>query len=334
MRLALPIAAARGGFNLERLLIPAFCLLWSLAFAMSKLALADCPPLLLLTIRFLVAGAMTFASAAMLGANWRLTWRDGLVLAALGVINHALYLGLSYSGMRTVSSGLMALIVSINPVLTLLLAACVLGEKLTFRKMIGLALGVAGVAVIVESRFSSGTADASGVGFAIAALLSLAGGTILFKRFAPRADLVVGNGVQTLAGGLAMAPFALSLESIGDIVPTWRFAGALAYLIVCGSIAAYLLWFRLLNVFGATAASAYHFLMPPLGMLFGWLLLGEHIYPPDLIGIVPVAAGIWLVTRPAAGPVKESRPLHLSQLAPSPPSSGGEGWDEGGGPRV
>jgi len=52
-------------------------------------------------------------------------------------------------------------------------------------------------------------------------------------------------------------------------------------------------------VAGATAASAYHFLMPPLGIFFGWLLLGEHLSLPDMIGIVPVALGIYLVTRPA-----------------------------------
>jgi drug/metabolite transporter (DMT)-like permease len=278
MRLAPPIPVARGGINLEPLLIPVFCVLWSLAFTMAKLALADCPPLLLLTIRFLAAGVITLAVAAMLGANWRLTfgltWRDGLILAALGIVNHALYLGLTNLGMRTASSGLMALIVSNSPVLTSLLAARFLGEEMTFRKVIGLMLGVAGVAVIVESRLASGTADGTGVGFAIAGLMSFAGGAILFKRFAPRADPVVGNGVQMLAGGLATAPFALSLESVGAIVPTWRLAGALAYLVLCSAVA-YLLWFRLLNVFGATAASALHFVMPPLGMLFGWLLLGS-----------------------------------------------------------
>ena len=55
----------------------------------------------------------------------------------------------------------------------------------------------------------------------------------------------------------------------------------------------------LLNVLGATAASAYHFLMPPLGMLFGWMVLGEHVAARDLFGILPVALGIHLVTRPA-----------------------------------
>jgi hypothetical protein len=57
-------------------------------------------------------------------------------------------------------------------------------------------------------------------------LSSESGGTILFKRFAPGTDLVVGDGVQTLAGGLALAPLAFTFESVSDIVPTWRFVGA------------------------------------------------------------------------------------------------------------
>ena len=57
-----------------------------------------------------------------------------------------------------------------------------------------------------------------------------------------------------------------------------------------------------MKVCGATAASAYHFLMPPLGMLFAFLVLGEHVEFRDLLGIVPIALGIYLVTRPAASP--------------------------------
>jgi drug/metabolite transporter (DMT)-like permease len=299
MRLAPTITGTRSGVDAEPLLIAAFCLLWSSAFAVSKIALADCPPLLLLTIRLLVAGTITLAGAAAFQANWRLAWRDALVLAAIGIFNNALYLGFNYSGMRTVSAGLTALIASTNPVLTSLLAACFLGERMTVRKIIGLVLGVAGVALIVESRVANATASMLGIGLVMAGLMSLVAGTILFKRFAPSTNLAVGNGVQTLAGGLALAPFAFTWESIGEILPSWRLIAALAYLILCGSVVGYLLWFRLLTTFGATAASAYHFLMPPLGMLFGWILLGEHVEARDLIGVLPVAAGIYLVTRPA-----------------------------------
>jgi drug/metabolite transporter (DMT)-like permease len=65
-------------------------------------------------------------------------------------------------------------------------------------------------------------------------------------------------------------------------------------------VLAYVIWFHLLRVCGATAASAYHFLMPPLAMMFAWMVLGEHVEFRDLLGIVPVAIGIYLVTRPAA----------------------------------
>jgi drug/metabolite transporter (DMT)-like permease len=298
MRFALPATDAWRGINAESLQIAAFCMLWSAAFAVAKLALADCPPFFLLTIRFIAAGVIALAGAALLRANWHLSWRDGLILAVIGIANNALYLGFNYYGMHTVSAGLTALIVSTNPVLTSLLAAFFLGEPLTIRKIIGLVLGVAGVALIVESRIAGGTASVTGVALTLAALMSLVGGTILFKKFAPKTDLAIANGVQALAGGIVLAPFAFAFESVSDIVPTWRLLAAMLYLIVLGSVIAYYLWFRLLKVYGATAASAYHFLMPPLGMLFGWFLLGEHIEVRDLIGIAPVAAGIYLVTRP------------------------------------
>ena len=117
---------------------------------------------------------------------------------------------------------------------------------------------------------------------------------------APKGSLWIGNGIQNIAGGLAVMPFAFTLSSFSDIVPSARLLGAFAFLVFGGSILAYLLWFHLLKVCGATAASAYHFLMPPLGMLFAFLVLGEHVEFRDLLGIVPVALGIYLVTRPAA----------------------------------
>jgi drug/metabolite transporter (DMT)-like permease len=86
---------------------------------------------------------------------------------------------------------------------------------------------------------------------------------------------------------------------MSEITLSWRLFVALAYLVLMVSILGYLLWFYLLTVPSATAASAYHFMMPPLGLLFGWILLGEHAAAIDLVGILPVALGIWLVTRPA-----------------------------------
>jgi drug/metabolite transporter (DMT)-like permease len=283
--------------------VAAFCLLWSSAFSAAKIALADCPPLLLLTARFLIAGAVMLGAAAVTGTNWRkLTRRDLFALAGLGIANNALYLGLNYIGMRSISSGLSALIVSMNPVLTALLATMVLDERMSWRKAAGLLLGVGGVAFIVEGRIAGGIDSSVGIMFTVGALVSMVGGTILFKYLAPNGGLWIGNGVQNLAGGLVLVPFAFTLESVGEVTPTWTLVISLAYSALLVSVVGYLLWFHLLTTSGATAASAYHFMMPPLGMLFGWLLLGEHVAFADLIGIIPVALGIYLVTRPAASP--------------------------------
>jgi drug/metabolite transporter (DMT)-like permease len=277
-----------------------FCVLWSSAFSVAKLALADCPPLILLTARFLVAGVLMLAFARLQGLRWTLGRREVALFAVLGIANQAVYLGLGYIGLRDISSGLSALIVSANPVVTAVLAVMFLGERMTWGKSLGLLLGIGGVAYIVGSRLSAGSDHLQGIQLTIAALLSLVGGTILFKRFAPKDGLWVGNGIQSLAAGIASLPFALGFESVGDVVPTWRLLAAFAYLVLIVSVFAYLLWFQILTVSGATAASSYHFLMPPLGMLFGWLLLGEHMAVSDLLGIVPVVLGIYLVTRPAA----------------------------------
>ena len=280
-------------------LVAAFCLLWASAFSVAKLAIADCPPLIVLTARFLLAGVVILGAAALFGMRLSLSRRELLLFALLGITNQAVYLGLSYVGIRSTSSGLAALVISANPVLTAVLAVAFLDERMTWRKAMGLLLGLGGVAFVVESRMAGGVDHPIGVALLLAALVSLVAGTILYKKLAPSGGLWVGNGVQSLAAGLVTLPFAFAFENVGDIVPSWRLAASLAYLALFVSIFAYLLWFHLLDVSGATAASSYHFMMPPLGMLFGWLLLGEQVALTDLIGIVPVALGIYLVTRPA-----------------------------------
>jgi drug/metabolite transporter (DMT)-like permease len=300
MSLAPSVAVPRAAFNPLPLYIGLFCLLWSFAFVAGKIGVTDCPPLILLTARFSLAGILILGITALRGEAWSsVTWRDAAIFAVLGVANNALYLGFGYTGLQTVSAGLGGLIVSANPVFTAVLAAAFLGEALTWRKVMGLLLGIIGVGFIVWHRMSVGTDDWHGILFTLASLASIVAGTFLFKVLAPKGSLWVGNGVQNLAAGIVLLPFAFTLSSVSDIVPSARLLGAFAFLVLGGSILGYLLWFHLLKVCGATAASAYHFLMPPLGMLFAFLVLGEHVEFRDLLGIVPVALGIYLVTRPA-----------------------------------
>jgi len=300
MSLAPSIPVPQPRFSPLPLYITIFCLLWSFAFIAGKIGVTDCPPLILLAARFSLAGILILAISAFRRDAAPLSWRDIGVFTILGIANNALYLGLGYTGLKSVSAGLGGLIVSANPVFTAALAALFLGETLTWRKIAGLLIGIIGVALIVWHRMSVGTDSLHGILFTLASLASIVAGTILFKVLAPKGSLWIGNGVQNLAAGIVLLPFAYAFADVGDIAPSARLIAAFAFLVLGGSILAYLLWFHLLKVCGATAASAYHFLMPPLAMLFAFLVLGEHVEFRDLLGVVPVAFGIYLVTRPAA----------------------------------
>src|SRR6201998_3667963 len=168
MSLAPSVAVPRATFNLLPLTIGLFCLLWSFAFVAGKIGVTYCPPLILLTARFLLAGVLILAISAFSRDAWSLSRRDVIVFAILGVPNNALYLGLGYTGLKSVSAGLGALIVSANPVFTAALAALFLGEVLTWRKVLGLLLGVIGVGFIVWHRMAVGTDSLHGILFTLA----------------------------------------------------------------------------------------------------------------------------------------------------------------------
>src|SRR6202789_812586 len=224
-----PVAVPRPTFNLLPLYIALFCLLWSFAFVAGKIGVTYCPPLILLAARFSLAGVLILGINALGGEGWSLSLRDTLVFALIGVANNALYLGLGYTGLKTVSAGLGGLIVSSNPVFTAVFAALVLNEQLTSRKIAGLGLGVLGVGLIVWHRMSVGTDSLHGILFTLASLASIVTGTILFKLLAPKGSLWIGNGIQNLAAGIVLLPFAFALSSVGDIVPSARLLGAFAF---------------------------------------------------------------------------------------------------------
>src|ERR1700744_2576600 len=98
MSLAPSAAVPRAAFNPLPLYIGVFCLLWSFAFVAGKIGVTYCPPLILLTARFLLAGILILGISVARGEKWQMSRRDIAVFALLGVANNALYLGLGYTG--------------------------------------------------------------------------------------------------------------------------------------------------------------------------------------------------------------------------------------------
>jgi drug/metabolite transporter (DMT)-like permease len=292
---------AHGRSTLVRWGFPAlFVVLWASAFTAAKVAVTYAPPFLLLSSRFLLAGLVLAGLARLSGRRWSLGPGAVARFALLGIVTMAVYLTLSYFGVQSVTSGFAALIISMNPVLTAVLAAPLLGERLTRTKLAGLALGTVGVGIVLQSRLGGGIEGPVGIAFTFGALVALSASTILYKRIAPAGDLWYGTAVQTLAAGIVLLPLGLALEPVSAIRWTPELLAGFLWLALAVSLCSYLLWFDMLDRLGASTASALHFLVPPIGLLLGWAVLGEHVPPLDLLGVVPIALGIRLVTRPAS----------------------------------
>src|SRR5438477_11157795 len=110
MSLAPSLPVRRSAFDPLPLYIALFCLLWSFAFVAGKIGVTDCPPLILLSARFLLAGSLIAGISDLRRERFDLSLRDVAVFALLGVANNALYLGLGYTGLKTVSAGLGGLV--------------------------------------------------------------------------------------------------------------------------------------------------------------------------------------------------------------------------------
>ena len=292
----MPAPLSRPAYLLVVLL---FCLTWSSAFPAAKIAIGVGPPSLFLGVRFLAAGLLLTGWALARGQlRGKVPW---LALLLLGVVNQAGYQGLAWQGMRTTSAGLATIVNSLNPVLIAALAAPLLGETLSWRKVAGLLLGVAGAAFVVRNRIALGE-DATGVGWLVLSLASMIVGTLAFKLLDPAVSLVAAVGVQQLGAGAVLLAVGFLTEDASAARPGWTAALVMLWFVFVVSIGAMLLWFWLLRAGTASSASALHFLMPPLGVAMSWAALGERVSPLDLLGIVPVALGIWLATRPEPGP--------------------------------
>ncbi len=285
----------RPGSALYWFLVLLFCLSWSSAYPTAKLAIASSPPMLFLGVRFLLAAALLMGYGALRGQfRGPIPWFG---LCVLGLLNLAGYQGLFWQAMRTDSAGMAVVVGSLVPILTAAGAAPLLGERLTLPKFAGLLLGLGGAIFVVRNRIEMGE-DPGGTLYLAGGLVAMTAGTILFKKLAPATSLPVAVGVQQLAAGVALLGIGLATEDPTRIALDRTYWLTMAWFVLVVSVGAMLLWFLLLRSGTATAATSLHFLMPPTGLLMSWAVLGETLHPSDLLGVVPVALGIWLATRP------------------------------------
>lgn len=273
----------------------AFVTMWSSAFTSARIAVADAPPFLLLSARFLISGVLALAIGRALGQRIRLDRDQWVAVILFGICQNTLYLGLNFTAMQWVEASVAVVIASILPLLVAAAAWAIYGERLSALGLAGLVAGFAGVLVIMSARLSAGL-DPLGVALCIAGAASLAGATLLVRKVSMGKDVFMVVGVQMLVGSVTLLPLSLLLET-WTVNWTLSLALAFAYTTLVPGLAATVVWFLLVERIGATRASSFHFLNPFIGVAIAAAILSEQVGPRDVLGVLIVMAGIVAVQR-------------------------------------
>lgn len=273
-----------------------FVVLWSTGFIVARYGTKDAGPLTFLTIRTAIAAVILFGLARLMGEpglvrdQRRTQW-----IVGAGI--HALYLGGVFVAIdHGLPSGVSALIAALHPVLTTVLGRLVLGEDLTPRRVVGVALGCVGVlAVVVERGGASDGVSATALIAMGIAVAGMSGGTLIQRRSAIGVPLLGGTAWQYVATTVILGSGAIVAEGWQFTVTTQSML-SLAWAVGVLSLAAILIMLWLLHRQAASQVSSLFFLTPALSTVEGAILFGEKLGALSVVGLVVAIAGVWLAT--------------------------------------
>ena len=271
----------------------AFALIWSSAFTSARIIVADAPPILSLSLRFLISGLIGIALARFLGQTWRLTpgqWRATIVF---GLCQNALYLGLNFVAMQTVEASLASIIASTMPLAVGFAGWVIFRERLSALGVLGLCAGAGGVALIMGARMQAG-ADFYGIALCFIAVASLTVATLMVRGASSGGNLLMIVGLQMLVGSAFLVIPGLIFD---QPVVNWsmKLVLAFSYTVLMPGLVATFIWFWLVQRIGAVKAATFHFLNPFFGVMIAAVLLGETLRIWDIFGVVIIMFGILAV---------------------------------------
>lgn len=281
-----------------------FATAWSSAFTSARIVVADAPPMLALSVRFLISGLLALAIGWLAGQRIRFSRTQWTAILVFGLCQNALYLGLNFEAMRTIEASTAAVIASMLPLVVAALGRLFLGERLPKLAVAGLIAGALGVMVIMQARLGRG-ADVQGLVLCGLGVLALAVATLAVRGASNGCSLWMVVGMQMLVGSAALLPASVLLE-VWQVNWTTPMLLAFAYTTLVPGLAATMVWFVLVGRIGATRASTFHFLNPFLGVAIASLMLGETVTARDVLGVAVIMLGILAV--------------QISRRPPPPPS--------------
>jgi drug/metabolite transporter (DMT)-like permease len=278
-----------------------FVLLWSTGFIGAKYILPYAEPFVFLTIRYFFATLILVALAKILKESLKISKAAIKQSMIVAVFLHVIYIGgVFYAVFIDIPAGITAVIVSLQPILVSLLAIPLLGERLSYRQVFGLALGFIGVLFLLSPKLFEGDLSTGfstfGIISCVLALLGTTGGYLLQKKGGADIPFLAGTAVQFATSTIIFAIAAAIFEPL-TVDITLEFVLALTWIVVALSIGSIFLLYYLLRRDSASSVSSLYYLVPPLTALQAYYFFDEKIKGIGLIGMVLAALGTLIVTR-------------------------------------
>ena len=288
--------------SLIRLMPAVFVLIWATGFIVARYGMPYAPPFTFLLLRYLCSIACFAAWIAVARVRWPQSREQWLHLAVTGMLMHGGYLGGVWAAVKAgMGSGLSALIVGIQPVLTAIWLSAFgsAAHRVSARQWLGLGLGFAGLVLVVWRKLTEGSpgdmVTAVNLAWAVGALLCITAGTLYQKRWVAPCDVRSANTVQLIAAAIVTAPLAwLEPEAM-----QWNAhsLGAMAWSVLGLTLGGSSLLYLLIQRGAAASVTSLMYLVPPTTALMAWLLFGEPITVTTVAGIALTALGVALVVR-------------------------------------
>jgi drug/metabolite transporter (DMT)-like permease len=288
----------------RRVLYPKLVLMavfWSGVFPAVNIVLQSMGLFTSVFLRFAAASLILLVLLRLRAGNFpRLSPRESVLVAVLGLVGIGVYNCLFAYGLSLVEASRAALIVPTNPAFTALIAALFLGERLGRVRAVGVVLCVLGALwVLGRGSFQTFAALQFSLGdLVLVACLFMWSGYTLLGRMALSTLSPIALTAYVMALGSAPIGIPAWLEQAPLANVTWQGWTALAYLVVFGTVLPFLWFYEGVKALGAARAAQFINLVPPIAVLESMILLGESMTPGLLVGMALVVAGLYLTNKP------------------------------------
>ncbi|CPS07091.1 EamA-like transporter family [Mycobacteroides abscessus] len=273
----------------------ALTFLYALGYPIGALSVSAMTPMLVLVARFALAGAILATWALIARAVWP-TGRTLCHVIVAGLLMQAVQFCALYEALEHGAPAVLgAVVISMNPVVTAVLAALFLDEHLNRWRLVALALGVVAVLTACANRLLATGGIDTVLALLLVALLGLAAGGVYQQRFCADVDFRVNSTIQNLSGLLPAG--ALALLTPSAVHDPWKGAAAVAAVVLLNATLCTSLYVRSVSTFGAAAVAMLFCVIPAVAGLLSWLLLGQRVDIGMGIGLVIGALACWLNAR-------------------------------------